>query len=62
MIDVIGVYKRKVEVFGEAVGFEITFLQAGPALEYPALGEDSLPIDASENPAEHIVLLDNLRQ
>ena len=38
-IDVRGIGEREVEVFGEAVGLEIAFLEACPALEYPALCE-----------------------
>ena len=59
-IDVRGIGKREVEVFGEAVGFEIAFLEAGPALEYSAIGEGGRLVDASENPTQHVVLLDDL--
>ena len=51
----------EVEVFGKAIGFEVTFLETRSSFEYPVLGESGMPIDAREYLAEHVVLFDDLR-
>ena len=61
-VDLRRVGERNVTVFRETVGLEIAFLEAGPALEFPTLGERLLPIDPGKISARHVVFLDNMRQ
>ena len=53
------VAEREIEVFGEAVGLEIAFFQAGSALEDPRFRKRGMRIDPCENPAENIIFLDD---
>ena len=59
-VDVRGLGEREVKIFGESVGFEIAFLKAGPALEYPALDESVVVIYAGKDSANYVVFLDNM--
>lgn len=60
LVDVIFIAQREIEVFREPIGFEIAFLEAGSALEYPALGKIVVRIDAGKYPAEDIIFLDDV--
>src|ERR1700683_2934184 len=55
------VAQREVEVLREPVSFEETLLEAGSTLEYPVFGEFFMSIDAGEQPAQDVILLDNMR-
>ena len=61
LVQVIRVLQREVEVFGKAVGFEVALLQAGTALEDPPVADCRVCGDASKEPAERIVFLDDMR-
>ena len=61
-VDMSWVPQGKVKVFGETVGFKETLSQARAALENPVIGKGFVLIDTRQNPAQHIVLFDYLRQ
>ncbi len=51
----------KVEVFGETMGLEMAFLEAGPALAYPTLGGGAaelalVPDSFHRDPADRILV------
>ena len=52
------VAQRKIEILRKPVRFEITFFKTGAAFENPALGKARMRVDAAEQPAEDVVLLD----
>ena len=52
------VAQREIEIFGEAIGLEEAFLEAGSALEDPAVAQRIVVRDTSEQPAEGIVFFD----
>src|ERR1017187_3212653 len=54
--------QREVEVLGEAVCFEVALLETRSALEYPFVRERRMVEDAGEEPAENVVLFDDVRQ
>ncbi len=51
---------REVQVLGEAVRFEVTLSECGPALEDPVIAQFGLRCDAGEQPSEHVVLFDDV--
>ena len=61
MVDLRCVRDRKIQIFRKSISLEIALLEAGTALEEPGAGECSVRVDASENPAEHIVLFNDSR-
>lgn len=60
-VQVRDVTQRKVQIFREAVRLEIAFLKACSALERPGRRQCFVTVDAFEEPAQDVVLLDNLR-
>jgi hypothetical protein len=52
----------KIKIFGKSVGLEEAFLKARATLEDPALCEFFVRVDASEHPAENVVLLHYMRR
>ncbi len=50
----------EVQVLGEAVGLDVALLQAGTALEDPLVAEDRGAAESPQQPAEDVVLLDDL--
>src|SRR5205823_14311922 len=52
----------EIEILGEAVCFEIALLEAGSTLENPFVRDRRVVEDAGQQPAEHVVLFDNVRQ
>ena len=50
----------EVEIFREAIGLEVALLEAGAALEYPGIAKCGLGRDAGEQPAEDVVLFDDM--
>ena len=52
---------REVQVFREAVGLEVALLQTGATLEHPAWADHGMRSDAGQEPAERVVLLDDMR-
>lgn len=52
--------KREIEVFGKSVGLEKALLQAGATFEQPTLCEILVLVDACEDPAKDIILLNDV--
>jgi len=50
----------EVQVFGEAVRFDVALLETGAALEDPTVAENGIRTDAPQHPAEDVVLLDDV--
>lgn len=61
LIKMIGILQREVQIFGEAVGFEVALLQAGATLEDPPVADRRVCRDAGKEPAERIVFFDDMR-
>ena len=59
LIKVAIIAQRRVQVFGKTVGLKVAFLQAGAALEDPAVRKLLMGIDASQYPAQNVVFFDN---
>jgi len=55
-----GIGQCKVQVFGEAIRFEIAFFQASAALEYPRVLDRRMLINTGQKPAESVVFLYDL--
>lgn len=60
LIEMSSVRDGKVEVFRETVRFEITLLKASPTLENPAAPKLFISMNTSQQPAERIILLDDV--
>src|ERR1035437_3177962 len=54
--------QREVEIFREAIGFEVAFLETGSAFEYPSVLEGIVVEDACKDPAQNVVLFHDIRQ
>jgi hypothetical protein len=59
-VKMIGILQCEIEVFGKAIGFEIAFLEAGSALEDPSISDRRMGGDAGEQPAQRVILLDDM--
>lgn len=60
LVEMLPFGQREVEVFREAIGFEVDFLEAGASFEDPGTSDLFVVCDTRNQPAEHVVLLDNL--
>ena len=61
LVEVRRVCQREVKVFGEAVGLEEALFEAGSALKDSAVGNRLVVGNTPEQPAEHVVLFDDVR-
>lgn len=52
--------EREIQVFGESVGLKVALLNTGPSLKHPSVSCLGITGNCGENPAENVVLLDNL--
>ena len=59
-VQVLGILQREVEVLGEPVRFEVALLEASPSLEHPARAYLWMRGDPRKEPAQRIVLLDDM--
>jgi len=60
LFEMLPMEQREIEIFRESIGLKEAFLQTGAALENPGMGKIFVPVYPAEQPAEHVVLLDNL--
>ena len=51
---------REVEILGKSVGLEVALAERGPALEHPLFAQHRIRGDAGQEPAQHVILLDDL--
>ncbi len=51
---------REIEILRKAIGFEVAFLETCTALEDPGGRQPFMGEDAVEQPAQRVVLLDNI--
>lgn len=56
----LGILQSEVEVLGEPVRFKVALLEASPALERPARADLWMHGDPGKEPAQRIVLLDDM--
>jgi hypothetical protein len=54
--------QREVEVFREAIGFEVALFEASAAFENPAISQRQMLKDSGKQPTKNIVLFDHVRQ
>ena len=59
-VQVLGILQGEVQILGESVRLEVALLEASPALEHPARANLWMRGDPGQEPAQRIVLLDDM--
>ena len=60
-VEVVSILKREIQVLREAIGFEVAFLQTRSTLEHPARPDHRMRGDSGKEPAERVILFDDMR-
>ena len=59
-IKVLGILQGEVEVLGKPVRFEVALLEASPSFEHPTRADLGMRGDPGQEPAQRVVLLDDV--